>query len=212
VQSFIEECAITAKMITELGKTIFIGLSGGIDSEFVCEVFLQNQIAFTPIITCYTGNEIERSWAFKYCERNKLTPVVIEISEKDILECVWKTVVQKLNGFGIYAVGTIYASKYAEKHNGVFIEAEHVIGDGETLIEDFNFYVSDHDFYSQVLSSQPVISFFLYRLELTISMIQNASVSYVNWMNYKHHVFNRPIRPKMQPIYSDQVKDAIKIF
>ena len=212
VKSFDEECTITAEIILKMDKPIYIGLSGGIDSEFVCDVFFRNGIDFTPIITCYPGNELETSWAFKYCNEKQLKPVVLQISEKEIVDCIWNVIVKQLNGFGIYAVGTIHASKYAEKQNGVFIEAEHIIGDGETLIENFNFYVSDHDFYSQILSSQPVISFFLYRLELTIAMILNASNSYGNWMNYKHAMFKRPLRPKMQPIYSNAVKDVIKLM
>ena len=211
-KTFDEECDITCKMISKINKKIYIGLSGGIDSEFVCEVFLRNQIDFIPIITCYPGNEEERVFAFRYCEEKKLSPIIIEISEKDILDCVWNTIVKKFNGMGMYSVGAIFASNYADANNGVYVEAQHIVGDGDELIESFQFYVSDHDFYSQVLNSQPVILFFLHRLELPISMIKGASNSFVNWMNYKHTVFKRPLRPKIRPSYSNRVKEIIELI
>jgi|694.fasta_scaffold14001_12 hypothetical protein len=212
ILNFDDECNITAKIIANFNKKIYIGLSGGIDSEFVCEVFLKNKIDFIPIIVCYDGNEEERAYAFKYCKEKQIKPIIIEITEKQIVNCIWNTLVKKFNGIGIYSVGAIIAAEYAENNNGIFVEAEHFIGDGLEEIQDFKYYIPEWDFYTSVLFPKKVFLFFLYRLELCHAMIKTIDIKHNDWMTYKHIVYNRPLRPKMKPSYSRIVNKIIKLI
>ena len=58
---------------------LYVGMSGGIDSEWVAKTFQRNNIPFTPII--YEAEDLMSAdtwWARKWCSENNLTPIIIK--------------------------------------------------------------------------------------------------------------------------------------
>lgn len=82
VGSFGKECVNAAKEIraTHAG-TIFIPLSGGLDSEGLAESFYRAGIAFTPIIVEYLNdiNCHDVDYATAYCKARGLTPIIEQL-------------------------------------------------------------------------------------------------------------------------------------
>ena len=210
--SFQEECNITCTMLSKKYSSIFIGLSGGIDSEFLCQIFHRNQIKFTPIITVYEDNSKESFYAFEFCKKNNLSPIVLELDQIQVAKIIQKDIVEKLNGVGFYSVGAIAAARYAEKSGDVFIEAQHIFGDGEELIQNFDYYLAEWDFYNTVLVKLDIVPFFLYRLELVASMLKEVNEEFVNWKNLKSCVFDCPIREKIRPEYGNKIQKLNSLF
>jgi hypothetical protein len=203
--SFVEECDKTAQILSQKYKNIFIGLSGGKDSEFLCKIFHRNNIKFTPIITTFENNSEESFYAFEFCKNNNIKPTVLSLDRAQIIDIIYNNIVKKLNGIGFYAVGSIAAAKYAEKHGDVFIEGLHIWGDGGDLIENSEYYMSEWDFYNEILTSIDIIPFFLYRLELAAAMLKEIKTDFITWDNLKSHIFQCQMRKKTKPKYEENI-------
>lgn len=67
----------TADLISKNYNNLHLSLSGGLDSEFVGKVLVRNQINFTPVILETPYNVAEIWYAYKFCDDNKLSPVVL---------------------------------------------------------------------------------------------------------------------------------------
>lgn len=60
-------------------SNLYVGMSGGIDSEWIAKTFHRNGIPFTPII--YEAEDLMSAdtwWAHKWCSENGYTPVIFK--------------------------------------------------------------------------------------------------------------------------------------
>lgn len=81
--SFREECIFAAKYLAnQTNKHIYVGLSGGSDSQVVCLALREARIPFTPCIIVMDNNlnthDIDS--AFKFCKKFNLTPIKYKIN------------------------------------------------------------------------------------------------------------------------------------
>jgi len=68
-----------AQELYETYGNIYVGMSGGIDSEWVAKCFFRQGIPFIPII--YEAGDLNSAdtwWAHKWCEENNLKPVIFK--------------------------------------------------------------------------------------------------------------------------------------
>jgi|694.fasta_scaffold105462_1 hypothetical protein len=76
-------CNFTAQKLAEDfdGYPLYLGLSGGLDSELVANVMLRNGIKFIPFVLDISGvNDLEVWHAYHWCWRNKVTPVIYKMT------------------------------------------------------------------------------------------------------------------------------------
>lgn len=70
--------SIAAELYETYGN-IYVGMSGGIDSEWVAKCFHRQGIPFTPIIyEANNLNQMDTWWAKKWCAENNLTPLIVK--------------------------------------------------------------------------------------------------------------------------------------
>lgn len=203
IKSFREECLDTAYQLSLLNVPLYLGLSGGYDSESVCNFLIEASIKFVPVIVLFNGNQTEVNYAYRLCDKQKLNPTIIKLSEYDLAKIVCKDIIIGLNGTGIYSVGAIVAQKHAKDNQGILLTGDHIIGDEEEICS-YNYYLPEHDFYASA------IGFFTYKLEVVKAMLELAP-KYTNWIEYKHKVFNIQYRQKSRPTYSDHVQEIVNI-
>lgn len=205
--TFYDECNLVAKKIKDkyADVPLFLGLSGGADSEFVFKIFIKNNISFTPVIVLFKGNEIESKYAFTLCEDNNISPVILYLDNKQLLKIIYYDIVKRFNGIGKFAAANIAIDRYVKDMKGILILAEHVVGDGAEMIDNYIYHFSEYDFYVDN------IPFFCYTTNIMYSMLQSVDASYVNWMTYKHKVFEVALRPKIRPVYSDTINDILRV-
>jgi len=87
--TFREECINTAKLIREsTDKSIFVLLSGGVDSEIVARSFFELSIPITCVIGRFNDgmNDHDIRYAFKFCERYRIPYIIIDVD----IEKLWK--------------------------------------------------------------------------------------------------------------------------
>jgi len=181
-----------------ISKKLYIPLSGGMDSEFVFESL--KHLYPTPIIVDTPGNKIESAYAYHYCRKNNLKPVVIEKTEAEMLSIYYDDIFSKLNGYGINSVATLIAGRYAEDQGGVAVIGEHAY-DG----------VSEWDFYNDVLIHEDnSIYFFMWTPELTQAMRNEYKGE--DHQEFKNKLYGIPFRPKIKYRYSSVYDSALSVI
>jgi hypothetical protein len=184
---------IVCKKLASLNKPIYIGLSGGIDSEYVFRKFVSLGYDVKPIIVCCSGNSSETPRAFSICEELNIVPVVIEVDEIRYLQVIYKFIVKKINGSGIATPSPIIAAMYAKDNNGIFIKCEHLIDE-----KDGQMYVgaNEWDFYNDALVDKDnTYYFFMHTPEIVYSMVNRMSGSSVQ--KFKSELYALPYREKI---------------
>lgn len=200
-QSFDTECDLTAKEINDKFKNLYVGLSGGTDSQYVCKVFLRNNVDFRTIVVLHSGNIEEGKSAIKFCNDYGITPTVIELSDLQVVTLLLSEVFTKYNGYGIYSIGSIVSQNYCQTHEGTLITGVNLIGEDELTI-GFKYYLYECDFYTNS------IPFFLYRIETSYEMVK-ASEMYSNWIEVKQMLYKTNIASKIYSKYPEHVNEIL---
>jgi hypothetical protein len=113
-------------------KKIFVSLSGGIDSEFAASCLQERGVDFVPIIIDLSSNKNELWYAYKWCYENKKKPVVIEMTEFQVITSFPQIALKKNMPF--YAVIPIVLSEIVYSKGGSLI-----LGGEEVIDRDYFF-------------------------------------------------------------------------
>jgi hypothetical protein len=111
-----------ARDIYQTYGKIYVGMSGGIDSEWVAKCFHRQSIPFTPII--YEAEDLmgaDTWWARKWCSENNITPVIY----KEYLFQFVNGIADLSRNFICRTPGGPYMmsrlSEYVKDHNGYLV-------------------------------------------------------------------------------------------
>ena len=196
----------TINELQQIGKPIYIGLSGGLDSEFVVRKFVECKVDFKPLIISHYWYKNELTNAYNVCKELNLTPVVLEKSSKQLIECYKNEIIDKLNSFAFGSIPQIECLKYVLEKNGIFVKSEHAVGDDinkKTCVE-FN----EWDFFNECLiENAPSYDFFMYNREICYSMIK--AISDVDSQTFKCNLYGLPYREKIVGDYEISLKKYI---
>ena len=79
-------CDMAAREIYDTHTDLYLGLSGGADSEYVATCFHRNGIPFTPVILQYnlatSNDQVYESWyAKQWCRQHNVEPLIVNIDD-----------------------------------------------------------------------------------------------------------------------------------
>lgn len=207
--SFDEASNQVCYKLNHLGRKLYIGLSGGIDSEYVFRKFVAQGYVVTPVIVCTSGNKLETPKAIELCKELGVSPVIIEKTETEYLQIIYKYIIKKLNGYGVATPGPIIGGMYAEEHNGIFIKSEHLIDE-----RDDKMYVgaNEWDFYNDALiNNDNTYYFFLHTPEIVYALVSSMEGESVQ--KFKTDMYQLPYREKIKfGSYSETFDKVLKVF
>lgn len=80
-KTFHEELVTNAEIIRSLSdRPIYLMYSGGMDSEYILDIFLNLKIPITPVIIKLSNyNTYDVDFAMQYCEGKSITPIIVDI-------------------------------------------------------------------------------------------------------------------------------------
>jgi hypothetical protein len=132
VHSFQEECVLASQIIYDQSSMpLTLMFSGGLDSEFMIQIFQTAKIPFKVAIVSYGEyNAHDTKYAYNFCNNHNITPIVVDIDIKNFIEsgkiyeiaeqakcCAYQIPsimygLTKLDGTIIMANGEPYIKKY----------------------------------------------------------------------------------------------------
>lgn len=193
-RSFRENSVRVAKELCDLHKKIFVLYSGGLDSEYVASVFLNNKLPFTPLIitTPFNTEEIRRVVDFilrgggvmpyflKYGP--EFLPRLKEISyakgyQLSILSILPDICDLVSDMGGCLVLGTGEAANHAPEGDDPFV-----------VFGEYEFFVDHHP-------GNHVGSFYTYDLALHYSYAKEIDTQ-ADLQTAKHQLYGVPNRPK----------------
>lgn len=123
---------------------IYLAMSGGIDSEYVAEVFKKLNISFTPIIFELEDLNYLDIWhAHRWCEINEIKPEVVKFNLKEYTEVILKNLkdfyTRTPGGTSVLRI----LSDYVKNKNGVLVTGG---GDFEYYPDPTFFHASPYFF------------------------------------------------------------------
>jgi hypothetical protein len=203
-------CDMAAQEIYDTHKDLYLGLSGGADSEYVATCFHRNGIPFTPIILQYnlakSNDQVYESWyAKQWCKQHNVKPLIVDIDNYVTSEhekSVYNTLKPRLLG-GAVTAG--FLKKFVDEHKGKLLSGFQIeyYPDHEqmTYLEPqltcYNgFVLEESDLYIETLgTNQHPWAFFYWSPEIVAGFVHEWNVNKTMTEN-KSLIYKTSPRPK----------------
>jgi hypothetical protein len=76
----------TIECITNDYDNLHLSLSGGMDSEFVADCLVSRGVKFKPVIVDFGTNSPESWYAYLWCKKNNIEPLVVNLTREMVLK------------------------------------------------------------------------------------------------------------------------------
>lgn len=199
IKSFEEESQLAAQDIANTDKKLFISYSGGMDSEFVCNTFLEAGIYFEAVIFRFANNK-EFDHALEYCRNNNITLHILELDAKSFVEYAIDELhsIIKSRSIGLYHL--LYLLQWAESMGGICITA-----DGSPTVSSFTsslsrtFSYNERNLIIDVIGAKHPAGFLSYSQELAYyCTVYNDNR--IHQQHNKSRLYKMPYREKIDII------------
>ena len=196
-------------------NNIYIGLSGGADSEFVAEVFYRNGIEFTPIVASVPYS-VEYMFALEWCDRHQVKPIFMQFERNDkrLVEQSFlssKVVKQRCNLITV----VMYMANYVQELSGVLLTGESPLFRHTNSFHEAAGPVLDihaNVFYPRLTNpALPLYGFLMYTPELFLAMTREGDTT-LNHSSAKCRLYNVPFRVKdgtPVPVIAEDVEEKL---
>jgi hypothetical protein len=214
--SFQDSADYTAKTIADDYDNLYLSMSGGLDSEFIAEVFFRNNIPFTPIIAA-TDTSVDYHYALYWCKIRNIKPVIVNLSEEEAKYFNFVANILKTKQFGPReAYIPTYLSTLISTQNGHLVTGEATLNFktksfdsciGEVFKSDY------HQFMVELIyPGQHPGGFLFYTPEIVLSTAINIDTT-LNDAYARTKLYDIvPFRPKQKPnrVFSDRTYSLLK--
>ena len=205
----------TAQLISKKYDNIHLLLSGGLDSEFVAHTLIKNDIPFKPVILVFKNSLSESWYAFKFCDENNITPIVIDLQDYVNADKFMKTLLQTALKWNIPPVMGLFPLVIAD----MYPDAHILNGFGEVFRTSPVYQNQEHDDILDLSFNQHSVevvygdkhpgAFFTYTPEIVYSSIVEFDYT-VNSQVAKSNLYKILQRSKMdisdfEGCYSDKM-------
>jgi hypothetical protein len=186
--------------LTDSYNKLYIGYSGGLDSEYVLKTFHKQNLPITPIIIDTPYNKFENKWAFNYCKEINVKPEVLTFTENEIVDKLKEKTIDR----GFYSLLGGLPLILCDEVNKIGGSLLTGYGDPFTVIPGHQSYspistkleFSEWDYYLDAYDSSHPSGFFTYDLGLLYSLINQINYS-CHAQKAKYILYQLPERIKM---------------
>jgi hypothetical protein len=202
IKSFYEETKLVAEKVwAEKQGNIHLCYSGGLDSEYVLAVFRTLGMSITPVIMCTQYNHHETQYAFKYCDKNNITPIVIDLDYDKFVESgkfLKIATDYKIAAFQMPSNlwlttqidGTVITGD-SDPHLFLDKDGKWYVDELEPLYTQFNFYEQNNIYGTPFFLSYTAEQYFAFLTDPTIQQLANNQIpGKTGSYSSKVHVYN----------------------
>jgi hypothetical protein len=198
IKNFKEECIYTSKLISTIARDnkqdIWISLSGGIDSEFLANIFLESKIPFKIATIVFKNdlNDYDVGYSRRFCQQHNLKLYEFELDIEKFLE----------NEMWDYAKNIACASPMFPSHFKLWddLDGYIVAGHGDPVFRrthctnEWNFRVKENEDsvyrYFVWRNKQGAPGFYAFTPELFLSFIWEDEISRMLLFGHRAKVSN----------------------
>lgn len=205
IKDFNTICNLVAVNIAGKYNNLYLSLSGGCDSEHIANVFVRNNIKFTPVILIIQGfPEIESWYARRWCDQNHIIPVILKLNPSDIDDILVKysKIIKPRMPLGLFPT---YIAEYVNSVGGHLVtgnqleyypDQEQLSGYTNELGNYQGFIFSESDTYVEsAFPNQHPWSFYYWNPDIMASFVNSYNPALTLQEN-KSKIYNVAIRPK----------------
>jgi len=212
--SFDQAARHTARLIADRYQNLHVFLSGGLDSEFVAKILLEEHVPFVPVIVVTTKTLAENSRAFSFCRSHGLKPQILNYTQR---QRAFETEILQTNlehcfNYDNHATSICVTIKDLDPTANivtgygdpfpVFETYEEPMGD---ILE-----ISDHDYYFDLMFPDHPGAFFTYTPELFWALINEIDFT-LNTQLAKSRLYGIPNRDKQRWYLDRDLLDAFVV-
>jgi hypothetical protein len=214
--SFYDAASVAIKKIADdYNGRLWVSLSGGMDSEFVLKIGLENKVPITPVIVQTSGNAEETLWALRFCKDVNIMPVVLKISDRELMALWYKQIYCPILGRGFNWGPTLKVIEYAKQQGGYVVTGDcPPTSDNQIEYLDMplsnELHLAEWDFYAAELFNQPG-ALFTYTEQCFYGFTKNVDLN-LSTQRAKAKLYDVKIRTKMKADYSDVLTSFMRIF
>jgi len=196
-------CDMAVQEIYDTHRDLYLGLSGGADSEYVAACFHRNKIPFTPVILQYnlatSTDQMYESWyAKQWCRQHNVEPLLVNIDNyvgSEYEKNVYHMLKPRLTGGAITAG---FLKNFVECRGGKLISGYQIeyYPDFEQMtylkqqLTSYNgFVVQESDLYIETLGanqhpwaffywSPEIVAGFVHKWDINKTITENKSLIY----------------------------------
>jgi hypothetical protein len=133
-----KECIDYAvEKMVEKSENLYLALSGGLDSEFAANCLIERGVKFTPVIMDIHTNRIENWYAHRWCYENTIKPLVITLSEEEVVKTFPK-ISQERNIPFYCSIPIILSKMVSQREGNLILGGEEIIDRDYFLSGEFN--------------------------------------------------------------------------
>lgn len=203
LMSFQKAADYTAHTIYQQHKNIFLALSGGLDSEFIANVLLRNQIPFTPVILAFKRTR-EHFYALHWCDLHGVKPLIVDMEDdQDEFLDFAKTIVNRYRIPVCSNIITCYLAELAKSHDSMLLHGDPILakitnGFYDPVTDQFE--VCWYEFLLElVYTTEHVSGFFFHTPELALAYATELDISLSDNQAKTKLYSNVAYRPKNWP-------------
>lgn len=197
LDTFYNNAVKTLKLINEKYDNLYLGLSGGLDSEFVMKIAMENDIKITPVIVISPFNTIERDYAIYFCKTNQIKFEIFNLDEKTFIEAMIKKIYNR-NFHNYFNALNLCLADFVKSKGGVLLtgfgDPFEVLSYPTNMSEVITF--AEWDFYLDYYDSDHPNCFFTYTPELLYSFINEIDYN-LPLQEAKANLYKLNFRPKI---------------
>jgi hypothetical protein len=216
--TFQEAADYSANLINEKYENLHLCLSGGLDSEFVANVFIRNKISFKPVILLTPLNQSEVWYAFRFCKIHNLDPIILDYRHHTDYNKLLKLILDISLRIRVSPNVSLIPNVIAR----TIKDAVLINGAGEPFYNSISykdpmgsiFEIERHDFHLELeYPGKYPAPFFLYTPEIFKSLLSEIDIS-KNTQEAKSELYNILTRSKIDAILhlSEIPEDLKKIL
>lgn len=205
-KSFVENCNDAATEIANAYDNLYVCYSGGLDSEFVLNTFLNIKADVTPILVRTPYNQVELEYAIRFCKSKNVKYVVRDYDNKSfVIQLHEKT--HKRNLHALLGGVPLLLNDYVKENAGYLVTG---YGDpfdlSEATLHQMEHYpaatianvleFSEWDYYPEEYDDDNPNAFFTYNLPVFYSMITEINYD-IPFQRAKAELYQLEHRMKM---------------
>lgn len=166
---------------------IYLAYSGGLDSRYIFDLFIRNDVPFTPVIQITDVENPESQQALAHCEKHNVKARIIRSTDQDVFKQYMNEVFKPYRRGGYFAMPQWNAAKIARDDDAILVTGVLVIN---VIKNRPNFFCVDETNHLIEKVTPNYIPFYFYNIETVYASVKAGKETGLNREDLRCQLYN----------------------